>query len=284
MSEAKPIAPVPAYDTPPLNTNLYSRIASSTESRRLVHSYTIPPRSGYAWKVPAGCVLRLTTPDGPQVGDLNIWNWDNPRERFWAARTRQLHASHVSTGDRLWSCLPFLRPMCTIVKDTLEDYGVDGFGGRCHDLLGTRCDPYVNKLLTDDSYDYHCHSNLTRAVLPYGLTEFDVHDVLNVFQVTGLNKDGKYFMEASPAVAGSHIEFFAEIDLLCALSTCPGGDLSAWGWAEGEGGNMLDCCRSIHVEVFEIGDTSILDGWKAPKRPDYIGMHGMTVPTGEKSK
>jgi uncharacterized protein YcgI (DUF1989 family) len=284
MSKSDPKVPVPAYDTPSIDSDLYRRIAESSESRRLVHSYTIPPRSGYAWKVPAGCVLRLTTPEGPQVGDLNIWNLNNPRERFWAARTRQLHASHVTTGDRLWSCLPFLRPLCTIVKDTLEDYGVDRFGGRCHDLLGTRCDPYVNKLLTNDSYDYHCHSNLTRAVLPYGLTEFDVHDVLNVFQVTGLNENGKYFMEASPAVAGSHIEFFAEIDLLCALSTCPGGDLSAWGWAEGEGGNMLDCCRPIKVEVFEVEDKSVLEGWETSKSPDYTGMHGMTIPTGEESK
>ena len=52
----------------------------------------------------------------------------------------------------------------------------------------------VNKLLSGDDFDYQCHSNLVRAVLPYGLTEADVHDVLNVFQVTGLNKDGKYFM------------------------------------------------------------------------------------------
>ena len=52
----------------------------------------------------------------------------------------------------------------------------------------------VNKLLSGDDFDYQCHSNLVRAVLPYGLTESDVHDVLNVFQVTGLNKDGKYFM------------------------------------------------------------------------------------------
>lgn len=141
--------------------------------------------------------------------------------------------------------------------------------------------PQVNKLLSGGSYDYQCHSNLTRAILPLGLTEFDVHDVLNVFQVTGLNKEGKYFMEASPAVSGSHIEFFAELNLLCALSTCPGGDLSAWGWAEGEGTNMLDCCRPIKVEVFEIGDRSVLEGWESPKTPNYRGMHGMSVPKGE---
>ena len=62
---------------------------------------------------------------------------------------------------------------------------VDEDGGRVHDLLGTRCDPYVRKLLTGQDFHFHCHSNLTRAVLPFGLTEFDVHDVLNVFQCTG---------------------------------------------------------------------------------------------------
>ena len=38
----------------------------------------------------------------------------------------------------------------------------------------------VNQILTGESFDLHCHSNLTRAIIPYHLTEFDVHDVLNV--------------------------------------------------------------------------------------------------------
>lgn len=52
----------------------------------------------------------------------------------------------------------------------------------------------VNKMLTGEDFDFHCHSNLTRAVLPFGLGESDVHDVLNVFQVTGLDREGRYFM------------------------------------------------------------------------------------------
>ena len=51
--------------------------------------------------------------------------------------------SHVSTHDRLWSNLPFLRPLVTITDDSLASYGIDEHGGRLHDLLGTRCDPYV---------------------------------------------------------------------------------------------------------------------------------------------
>jgi uncharacterized protein YcgI (DUF1989 family) len=133
-----------------------------------------------------------------------------------------------------------------------------------------------------------------RAILPHGLTEFDVHDVLNVFQVTGLDANGRYFMEASPATKDSFITFFAEQDLLCALSTCPGGDLSAWGWGmaeegkeggEGAGeGGMKETCRPIKVEVWEINEEvrgEVLDGWKAPERPAYRGVHGIKVPLGE---
>ena len=90
----------------------------------------------------------------------------------------------------------------------------------------------MNKLLTGEDFHFHCHSNLTRAVA-HGLTELDVHDVLNVFQVTGLNDDDKYFMKACPAQPGDYLEMFAEIDLLCALSTCPGGDLSVPMWPRG---------------------------------------------------
>lgn len=152
-------------------------------------------------------------------GDLNIWNAHNPREKFWAARTKQLYASHVSTYDRLWSCLPYMRPLVTIIGDSLSWYGVDEHGGRVHDLLGTGCDGYISSVLSGKGYDFHCRSNLTRAVIPYGLNEGDVHDVINIFQVTGLDEQGRYFMNPCPAQKGDYIEFLAEQDILMALST-----------------------------------------------------------------
>jgi uncharacterized protein len=268
----------PAYQatTPALTVDkaFYQRIAEGS-GRKLVESFTIPIRSGRAWKVPAGHVFRIVTIGGPQVGDLNIWNQHNPRERLWAARTRQLQAAHVTTYDRLWSTLPFLRPIATITADSLKDYGIDEFGGRIHDLLGTRCDPYVNRMLTGEDFDFHCHSNLVRAVAPHGLTEFDVHDVLNVFQCTGLNRADKYFMRASPAKKNDHIEFFAEIDLLCALSTCPGGDLSVPLWGP-DAQDPITVCRPLGVEVWKI-DESVLADWKPPQPPPYKGAHGMKL-------
>lgn len=272
--------PPPLYDRGPgtpldPDREFYGRLAREIDGRTPVERFVIPIRSGRAWTVPAGHLCRIVTVDGPQVGDFNVWNRHNPRERFWASRTRQFHGTHVTTFDRLWSCLPYLRPMLTITADTIA-YGVDEDGAGCHDLLGTRCDPYVDKLLNGEEFDFSCHSNLVRAVAPYHLTELDVHDVLNVFMVTGLRRDGRYFAKGCPAKKGDYLEFFAEMDLLCALSTCPGGDLSVPLWGPHRG-DALSTCRPLAVEVVRPAPR-LLAGW-APRPPvDYRGGHGLRSP------
>ncbi|MFB8766953.1 DUF1989 domain-containing protein [Nocardiopsis alba] len=259
-----------------VDTAFYDRLAARSDDQEVVEHLVLPIRSGLAWEVPAGHLFRIIAPEGPQVGDLNLWNRHDPRERLWASRTRQLQSAHVSRHDRLWSTLPRLRPLATITADSLEDYGTDADGGRVHDLLGTRCDPYVNRILTGEDFDLHCHSNLTRAVLPYGLTEFDVHDVLNVFQCTGLNNEDRYFMKASPARPGDFLEFFAEQDLLCALSTCPGGDLSVPLWGP-DARDPIDVCRPLAVEIRR-PSPDLLQGWSPPEPAAYKGAHGLRGP------
>src|SRR5947207_14079701 len=106
--EAKPGSPLLAERA------LYERLAAETDRRRLVERFVVPRRSGRAWPVRAGQLFRIVAVEGPQVADLNVWSLTNPRERFWASRTRQLHRAHLTTFDRLWSCLPYLRPMLTI--------------------------------------------------------------------------------------------------------------------------------------------------------------------------
>ena len=68
------------------------------------------------------------------------------------------------------------------------------------------------------------------------------------------------------------------MDVLCALSTCPGGDLSTWGWKKGAGGtdDMLQCCRPLGVDVFKLTDPAILEDHQPLESPSYRGMHGIT--------
>ncbi|KAK5059965.1 hypothetical protein LTR84_009848 [Exophiala bonariae] len=197
MASEAPPQPRPAYETSsksPLyvDRDFYSAVAAAR--RESVQKIQIAPRDGQAWLVPAGKICRISTPEGPQVGDLNIWNQHNASEYMWTARSRQLHSSHIRVFDRLWSVLPYMRPLVTVINNSLEDFGVDGSGGRVHDLLGTRCDPYIGKILGGDDFEYHCHSNLVRAIKPFGLKEFNVHDNVNLFQVTGLTNEDQYFM------------------------------------------------------------------------------------------
>ncbi|MBP1807078.1 urea carboxylase-associated family protein [Rubellimicrobium aerolatum] len=233
----------------------------------------VPPRDARCFEVPAGHFVRIISVDGPQVGDLNLWSAHDLTERFFSGKTRALHGTHLSTGDRLWSCLPHLRPMATITEDTLDWYGFDADGGSVHDVIGTRCDPYTHALLSHGGQYHHCcHSNLTRALadrtgLAVPEAEPHVHDVLNVFMCTGFLKGtGQYFMKASPVRPGDFLELFAEIDLLGALSACPGGDCSS------EHSSDAAACHPLRVEVFRPADSPA--GWEPSPRNSYDKSHG----------
>jgi uncharacterized protein YcgI (DUF1989 family) len=106
------------------------------------------------------------------------------------------------------------------------------------------------------------------------LTELDVHDVLNVFQVTGLTAEGRYFTKPSPAKTGDFIEFFAEIDVLAALSVCPHGDMSVPVWGAGAS-DGLDICRPLGIEIWQPAP-ELLAGWTSPAPSDYRGGHGLS--------
>ena len=233
----------------------------------------VQPREGGCFHVPAGGFFRISSVEGPQVGDLNLWNAHNLDERFYSGKTRAIHGTHITTGERMWSNLPYLRPMATIIEDTLGWYGMDEFGGSIHDVIGTRCDPYTHHLLAGDDYHHCCHSNLSRALAdetgrPLEEVEMQVHDVLNVFMCTGFTRDtGQYFMKASPVRPGDYIEFFAEIDLLGALSACPGGDCSSTHSSDAA------ACHPLLVEIFASADGA-LDGWKSPLQSGYDRSHG----------
>ena len=246
-------------------------------SRRLdaghVETVTVPPREARCVEVPAGGFFRIVSIEGPQVGDLNLWSGVDFTEKFYSGKTRALHGTHVSTGDHLWSTFPFLRPMATIIEDTLDWYGFDADGASVHDVIGTRCDPYTNRLLSGEDYHHCCHSNLTRAFadfsgLPLKEAEFHVHDVMNVFMCTGFSLDAhQYFMKASPVRPGDFIEFHANIDLVVGLSACPGGDCG------GEHSSDVAQCFPLLIEVYA-SEAALSGKWAPAKVSAYDRSHG----------
>lgn len=241
---------------------------------KLVKERRVPPREARAILIPAGHFLRILSVDGPQVGDLNLFHASDLSECFYSGKTRALHGSHVSEGDRLWSTFPYLRPMATIVTDTLSWYGTDADGGRVHDVIGTRCDPYTNSLLGGGDYHYCCHSNLIRALADFAEislsdAERHVHDVLNVFMCTGFMPDtGQYFMKASPVRPGDHFDLFAEMDLIAVLSACPGGDCGS------EHSSDVAKCHPLDMQCLK-PKKNALPNWQPPETNRYDRSHGV---------
>lgn len=270
----KAFEPVVCYPIDSLPAHDPMVFAAARESMSLLDEVIVQPRDAKTFHVPQGHFFRIVCPEQPQVGDLNLWNANDLSERLFTGKTRALYGTHVSTGDKLMSNMPYLRPIATVTHDTLDWYGWDEFGGSVHDVIGTRCDPYTNAYLTGNEYHHCCHSNLTRALASHTgrnplEVEHHVHDVLNVFMCSGFTPDTKqYFIKASPVRSGDFLEFFAEIDLLGGLSTCPGGDCSS--------GHSSDAapCAPLKIEVYKPDDQT-LAGWKSPERSNYSRTHGM---------
>jgi len=200
----------------------HAELAMRPELRRLARSFVIPARTGKAFNLAAGEIVRVSCPEGPQVADMIVFNADDPAEKFWSGRTRVIHGGHLKIGDQLWSVPPRVRPMLTLIADTLE-HPPHPFGARSHDLLYCRCDSRMYAMVYGLTGVRNCNDNLAEAISEFGLGPEHVHDPFNIFMTTGLNDAGKPFYLPSDAKKGDYVELVAEIGCLVAVSACPGG-------------------------------------------------------------
>jgi uncharacterized protein YcgI (DUF1989 family) len=165
-----------------------------------------------------------------------VFNADDRAEKFWSGRTRVIHGGHLKVGDHLWSVPPRVRPMLTLVADTLE-HPPHPFGARSHDLLYCRCDSRMYEIVYGRTGARNCNDNLAEAIAEFGIGSEHVHDPFNIFMTTGLNEEGKPFYLPCDATQGDYVELLAEIHCLIAISACPGGSSGPQS-------------RSLMIEVF----------------------------------
>jgi len=72
LAARKPIpSPTPAYlpkagSALAVDKGVYAAIQQAP--RQLIEQFVLPIRSGRAWKAPTGSIVRISTPEGPQVG------------------------------------------------------------------------------------------------------------------------------------------------------------------------------------------------------------------------
>jgi uncharacterized protein len=113
----------------------------------------VPAREGRAVAVPAGALIRVTTPKRGQAADFFAFNAVNVRE--WLSPPHgwvTTFSVKPRVGDLLVS--RFRRPMLKLVRD-------DANG--CHDMMIAACDPFRYEFFGHKGPHANCAENLQIA-------------------------------------------------------------------------------------------------------------------------
>jgi uncharacterized protein YcgI (DUF1989 family) len=150
----------------------------------LRESFLVPKATGRGFVVQQGQLLRLTQPEGAQVIDFDAFNHDDPRETLGSSVTRRREATHLTTGNQIWTRAPWERPMFTIVEDTVV-HRASPSRAVTHDMASGRCSQ-ASRITRYGIDSPGCEEILEAAIAPFGLGLEYVHDPFNIFMRTGV--------------------------------------------------------------------------------------------------
>ena len=108
---AKPVVCYPNNKIEDKNLRILHKARECLEK---IDEIIVPPRDARTFYVKTGNFFRIESIEGPQVGDLNLFQANNLDEKFYSGKTRALYGTHISVGDKMFSCFPYLRSLATI--------------------------------------------------------------------------------------------------------------------------------------------------------------------------
>lgn len=170
----------------------------------------IPPQCGRAFKLVRGQILRVTDPCGQQVADLFAFKDGESSCSLSSGRTIDYAGKiYMTTGDVLYS--NDSRSMFTIVADTV---------GR-HDFLLTPCSQKMFEMLYQhQGHHPSCLENLSASLERFGIEPHQISTTFNIFMNVVVDSEGCVSVQAPVSSAGDFIELRADMDMVCALTSC----------------------------------------------------------------
>jgi uncharacterized protein YcgI (DUF1989 family) len=209
-----------------LDEAFYDRLRQERARREHLESVVVPPGDARALIIRAGHVFRVTEETGPQIGSVTFWNLRDHRETLKSARTMAHEGAYIRPYAQLLSGEPWVRPMITCVG---ESYAVAEEPPFQRNTIGTFCSHQAIQMWFGRKAKCSCCMNLLRVAEPFGIGKEHLFDSVNVHQKVDIRdpQNGRILLGASTAAAGDYVEFYAEMDLLLAISSCPLGDGTA---------------------------------------------------------
>lgn len=170
----------------------------------------ISPRSGTAFRIAQGQVLKVVDPEGVQVSDLVAYGADDVREVISNGRTFDYEETlRLTTGNRLWSNRS--NPMLEIIEDTVGT----------HDFLLTPCsEATFRHFYPEHPIHRGCFGNLAEALAPHGIEPDAIPCAFNLFMNVPVAPDGAIRVDPPVSKPGDYIRLRAEMDLVIGLTAC----------------------------------------------------------------
>lgn len=170
----------------------------------------IPPQCGRSFAIRRGDVLRVIDPCGEQVADLFAFGAEDSTCALSSGRSIDYASKiYLTTGDVLYANNS--QRMFTIVADTV---------GR-HDFLLTPCSQEMFEILyLHRGHHPSCFENLYTSFAPYGIQPSQIATTFNIFMSVSVDAQGVITVERPKSKAGDFIDLRAEMDMICALTSC----------------------------------------------------------------
>lgn len=172
--------------------------------------HEIAPRSGVAFPLAQGEVLRVIDPQGTQCSDLLAFSAVDVREVVSNGRTFDYEETiRLTTGNRLWSNRSNV--MLEIVEDSVGK----------HDFLLTPCsEATFRHFYPEHPIHRGCFGNLAEALAPYGVVPDAIPCAFNVFMNVPVAADGTLRVDPPTSRPGDFLRLRAAMDLVIGLTAC----------------------------------------------------------------
>lgn len=174
----------------------------------------IPPRSGAAFMLKKGELLKVIDIEGEQVSDLICYNLHDKAEYLSSGRTIDYAETiFLTKGHSFYSNRSSI--MLEMIEDTV---------GR-HDFLLSPCSAEMFRIIYGHTEPHRgCAGNLAAALRDFGIEADNIPVCFNIFmhvEVDGAT--GKISVLPPESRAGDHVVFEAKMDLIVGMTACSAG-------------------------------------------------------------
>ena len=175
--------------------------------RNKVH---LAPKTGIAFVVVKGQVIRVIDTDGEQVSDMVCFAKDVITEYLSASRSIDYNEKiYLSTGSTLYSNMS--NPMMTIIRDKVGK----------HDFLFAPCSQEMFQISYKIREPHpNCLDNLDLHLSYFGIKKHMIPTAFNIFMNATITEDGSIRIEPPLSKAGDYIDLQAEMDLVIGITAC----------------------------------------------------------------